>query len=153
MKEGQKPKTRQTRTIVMIEVFVGLVILGLLVWWGFHQIPGFYRAEYERATRMGLKTLRQAVRLYRAKHNDRPPPHLHSLFTETYEVGGTIRPYVHQVPPNLVHAYDPNGVSLLPTAHSSTVFDGHGGWAYIRSEMVLLNCDGDDLSGVPYRRW
>lgn len=144
MVSGPKPRAQQGFTLIEI-----LVVLGIIAILAATIIPNFVGFDAEArvtATKSNLEALRTRVNLFRAKEG-RYPEALEELTTTRFSDAGVEKPYLKELPVELISDSQGNQLALNQT--SGEPLPGDGGWVYFTDTAdVVVN-----VAGALGKRW
>lgn len=115
-----------------------LIVISIIAILAAAIIPNFIGFDTEAriaTTQTNLNTLRTRVTLFRAKES-RYPAQLEELLTTNYDDMGIQRPYLDQMPSEMVS--DKGGDSTVETRGKGEDLAGDGGWVYLKDQAKVV---------------
>lgn len=119
----------------LIELLVVITIMAILAASIIPNFVGFDTEARIATTQTNLNTLRTRVTLFRAKEG-RYPETLEELLTTTYNDMGVERPYLDQLPPELISSS--SGSAAVENLTSPDELTGDGGWTYYKAQAKVV---------------
>lgn len=130
-------KTLSIRGFTLIEILVVVAIIAILALAILPNYVGFDVDARVVTTKSNLSTIRNRISLYRAKEGAYPVS-LKDLLVKTYNDAGVEKPYLKQMPAELIT--DKKGNSTFHDQASTKGFSNTGGWLYLTDKAdVVIN--------------
>ena len=127
---------RNQRGFTLLELLIVISIIAILAATLIPNFIGFDTEARLASTKTNLSTLRTRLSLFRAKEG-RYPKRLEELLEVTYTDLGVEKPYLDQMPGELISSSGGNSeVKDMESANDS--LDGDGGWAYYPDKAKVV---------------
>jgi len=123
------------RGFTLIELLVVISIIAILAAAIIPNIIGFDTEARLATTQTNLSTLRTRITLFRAKEG-RYPETLTELLTDTYDDMGIERPYLDEIPAELISSAA--GSATVEEVGTDEELVGDGGWAYLAKKAKVV---------------
>lgn len=140
------PSPQPSAGFTLLELLIVISIIAILAAAIIPNFVGFDAEAKVATTQTNLNTLRTRVTLFRAKEG-RYPETLEELLTTTYDDQGVKRPYLEQMPTELLSSS--KGNATVENLTSDKALMGSGGWAYLKDRARVVV----DVSQPLDHRW
>ena len=121
----------------LIEILIVVAIIAILALAIIPNYIGFDVDARVVTTKSNLSTIRNRISLYRAKEGGYPAS-LRELLEKTYSDAGIEKPYLKQIPAELIT--EKSGNSSFQDQESKKSFSNTGGWVYVTDKAdVFIN--------------
>jgi prepilin-type N-terminal cleavage/methylation domain-containing protein len=128
---------KKQRGFTLIEILVVVAIIAILALAIIPNYVGFDVDARVVTTKSNLSMIRNRISLYRAKEGSYPET-LQDLVEKTYMDAGIEKPYMKQIPSELI--LDKSGINTVRNQTSSKSFTNTGGWVYVTDKAdVVIN--------------
>ena len=127
---------RSKAGFTLLELLIVISIIAILAAAIIPNFVGFDAEAKVATTQTNLNTLRTRVTLFRAKEG-RYPETLEELTTATYDDLGVERPYLEQLPTEMVGP-DKKDASQIEDRKNAEGLTGDGGWTYITDKAKIV---------------
>ncbi len=126
----------QKSGFTLIEILVVVAIIAIMALAILPNYIGFDVDARVVTTKSNLSTLRNRISLYRAKEGAYPAS-LRDLITKTYNDAGIQKPYLREIPSELIS--DKKGNATFRDQLAAKGFTNTGGWLYLtdRADVVI----------------
>ena len=127
------------RGFTLLELMIVVAIIAILAAALVPNFIGFDTEARLASTKTNLNTLRTRLNLFRAKEG-KYPKDLNELLTTTYNDLGVEKPYLDQIPSELISSS--SGDNQIDSQPSADPLPGDGGWVYlIDKAKVVIDWD------------
>ncbi|MBI4372476.1 MAG: prepilin-type N-terminal cleavage/methylation domain-containing protein [Candidatus Omnitrophica bacterium] len=129
----------KSKGFTLIEILIVVAIIAILALAILPSYVGFDVDARVVTTKSNLSMIRNRISLYRAKEGSYPESIKH-LLEKTYSDAGIEKPYMKQMPAELIT--DKSGNSTFKDQLSKDSFSNAGGWIYLKDKAdVVINYD------------